>query len=136
MSFEIKGLNKALANLDKYSREVQSEVKIAVRDSTNDVRNKAVNNAPVNKKIGLGGNLRRGITASNRGYEGAVKARADYAAFVEFGTGRRGASSGVTPAINYRYGGKAGMRAQPYMWPAAEAARPAFFAALKRALKK
>ena len=136
VSVEVKGLKEALRDIRKYNDRVQESVSDAIRNATYDVRNRAVEFAPVNKKIGLGGNLRRGIVAHHRGLQGFVEARAKYAAFVEYGTGRRGAGSGVAPPPDYSYGPRAGMRAQPYMWPAVEAARPAFFAALKRALKK
>jgi HK97 gp10 family phage protein len=43
-----------------------------------------------------------------------------YAAFVEFGTGQRGAASGLTPPGGYAYGSRAGMAAQPYATPALE----------------
>jgi hypothetical protein len=44
----------------------------------------------------------------------------EYAPFVEFGTGRRGQESGVDHPRTYVYGGRAGMRAQPYLTPAVE----------------
>jgi len=52
-----------------------------------------------------------------------------YAAFVEFGTGRRGARSRLRgqarearKALGYKYGKKSGMRARPYLFPAFEIA--------------
>lgn len=53
---------------------------------------------------------------------GRVGPHTDYAAFVEFGTGGRGASSpGAGPGP---YGSRAGQVAQPYMRPAYDETRP------------
>jgi len=41
----------------------------------------------------------------------------DHDAFVEFGTGQRGAQSDVVPMSGYIYGSKPGMEAEPYMTP-------------------
>lgn len=56
------------------------------------------------------------------GYVTAGGGDVDYAAYVEFGTGERGAASpGAGP---YSYGSQPGMVAQPYMRPALDTARP------------
>lgn len=48
-----------------------------------------------------------------------------YSRFVNYGTGRRGAASGIDPPEGYVYGPRPGMRAQPYMEPAFELAKAA-----------
>ena len=70
----------------------------------------------------VGGNLRSRLTyrvdpAAKSVTNGTV---VEYAPFVEFGTGQRGAGSGVTPPADYQYGGRPGMAAQPYLTPAYE----------------
>ena len=56
-----------------------------------------------------------------------VQVRIPHAPFVEFGTGRRGAANAPPgKPDNYVYGARAGMTAQPYMFPAAEKNRQPF----------
>jgi len=67
--------------------------------------------------------------------EGAVVAGADYSAFQEFGTGRRGAASGVETPDGYNYGPSAGVAAQPFLVPAIEKNRANFLLDLRAALR-
>lgn len=65
------------------------------------------------------GRLKNSIE-SGRDEDGAfVKTNVEYAGFVEFGTGTRGAATdpGPTPPW-YQHGAKAGMAAQPFLRPA------------------
>jgi len=137
ITVEVEGLNSALANIRKYSADVQKDVTKALNDTAQLVRRQAIKNAPVNKKKGfIGTNLRRSITADPaRNFAAYVNARVKYAEFVEYGTGRRGASSNVETPMTYSYGPKPGMRAQPFMWPAIESERPAHLRRLRQALK-
>lgn len=48
-----------------------------------------------------------------------------YSRFVNYGTGQRGASSGIDPPAGYVYGPRPGMSAQPYIEPAFELAKGA-----------
>ncbi len=78
------------------------------------------------------GRLRASITHSPpqntaRGVMVRVGTDVEYAAFVEFGTGRRGAGSTLTTSaqqeasrIGYRHGTRVGMKAQPFLFPAFE----------------
>ena len=52
-----------------------------------------------------------------------------YSRFVNYGTGQRGAASGVEPPPGYIYGPRPGMRAQPYVEPAFELAKGAVYSA-------
>jgi len=59
-----------------------------------------------------------------------------YSAFVEFGTGRRGAASSHAPLPDtYAHGPKPGMRAQPYLYPAVVIEEPKLIAKLKDVFK-
>jgi len=70
----------------------------------------------------VGGNLKGSLTHRVDPAEKSVTngTNVEYGPFVEFGTGQRGAGSGVTPPEGYQYGGKPGMVAQPYLTPAYE----------------
>lgn len=74
---------------------------------------------------------------SPEGLSGSVVYDAEHAAFVEFGTGRRGASS-PHPALpeGYRHGRKPGMRAQPYIAPAIKAVERRFIEQTKKNLSR
>ena len=66
----------------------------------------------------------------------AVHTPVEYAEFVEYGTGRRGAASGVTPPSDYKYGPKPGMKAQPYLRPAMDANEADVIDDIRRAVKQ
>lgn len=75
------------------------------------------------------------------GYE--VGTNVEYAPFVEFGTGRRGASSALTASARegmreerYVHGPSAGMSAQPFLFPAFETRRPDIIKAIEDLVKK
>lgn len=70
-----------------------------------------------------GGRLRASIAADDptvRGdlVVGIVGTNVEYAPFVEYGTGQRGAASNVEHPGEYVYGPKPGMSAHPYLRPA------------------
>lgn len=67
------------------------------------------------------GRLRASISAFKTApLEHGVKVGVEYGAFVEFGTGQRGAASAQPGGIadDYAHGPSKGMRAQPYLRPA------------------
>lgn len=66
----------------------------------------------------------------NSPHSGEVSTSVEYAVFVEYGTGQRGASSGFEgkpEGISYTQSWP-GMSARPYLTPAVEEAGPAFYA--------
>jgi hypothetical protein len=83
----------------------------------------------------LRGDIKTRFTSD--GTLGSVGTDVNHGPFVEFGTGRRGASSGVTipDGIDYQYGSKAGMIAQPFLFPSLEEERPTYEQALKGVLR-
>ena len=140
ISVEVKGMDKAIADLRGYSKEVSRKVTQAINDTTEDVRGDAIRLAPVNKQPGaIGGQLRRLIVSEPAiNFEATVESRAKYSAFVEFGTGRRGSESGIASPprpMDYSYGSVAGMRAQPFLNPAAEMNRRKHSERMIKALK-
>jgi HK97 gp10 family phage protein len=72
------------------------------------------------------------VTIEGQKVIGAVVYNAPYAAYVEFGTGRRGASSSGAGPYSYDPNWP-GMVAQPYMRPALDTARPQILAAFAEA---
>lgn len=107
-------IQKALNRMAKYGRKAEGDVKKAVQTSTYRISSNAKKRAPVDT-----GNLRGSISSTaklNDGFTGEIKATAEHAPFVEFGTRK--------------------MAAQPYMGPAVEEETPKFNKALKGALKE
>jgi hypothetical protein len=110
-------------------REVLSTSSLAIERG-------AKQRCPVNKQKGLGGRLRGSIRTKfyNNGFTSEVGTDVEYARFVEFGTGRRGAVSlpvGTPLPEGYKHGGKEGAAAQPYLYPALESERPNFLKRVK-----
>src|SRR4051812_8147997 len=70
------------------------------------------------------GRLRESVSAKREGLELRVGSDQPYAEFVEYGTGARGAASGVGIPQGYAYGQSAGMSAEPYLAPALEEMQP------------
>ena len=126
---EVKGMKKALSDIDRYSKEVQERVIQELNTTKNKVRNDAIRFAPVDQ-----GQLRRFIvTEPVKNYETAVVSRAKYSMFVEYGTGYHGQNpaGGHTTKKRWVYFDELSgefrigrpQRPQPFMFPAAEANR-------------
>jgi len=119
---------------------VRNEVSNVLLDSSIAIMNDARIRAPV-RKLGkvIGGRLRASINVVffDNGLTADVGTDVEYAPFVEFGTGRRGAASGhyILPE-GYVHGPKAGMPAQPFLRPAYLAEIDHFKKKLKSAFKK
>jgi len=113
----IANLDRCIKRLDKIG---QADMFAAVARATLLVSNAAKANAPVDK-----GNLRSQIHATvdkkAGNVVGTVLSSAEYAMYVEFGTGIRGTGSYPydIPGITLEYHPTwAGMAARPYMYPA------------------
>jgi len=144
---EVKGMKKALSDIDRYSKEVQQRVIQELNTTKHKVRNDAIRFAPVNKRTGEGGQLRRFIVAEPvKNYETAVVSRAEYSIFVEYGTGYLGQNpaGGHTTKKRWVYFDELSgefrigrpQRPQPFMFPAAEANRRDHSRRIKEALQK
>lgn len=118
--------------LPELQGELRRQASAAVRKAAHDIEAHAKDVVPVDT-----GNLKNSIQASMEGELTAVVAvGAEYGVYVEFGTGARGAASNIERPEGIRYSSDwAGMPAQPYLTPAAEAVRPSFEAAMRDLLK-
>lgn len=150
ISVEIEGMEKALADLRRYSQETAAAVTKELNTTAQAVRGDAIKNAPVNQASGgglgaRGGQLRRLITADPvRNFETFVRSRAKYSEFVEFGTGIYGSNPKgghrTSPWVYFsdalqRFVWTRGNRPHPFMHPAAESNRSDHIRRMKAALK-
>lgn len=117
-------------------------VEVELRKGAFMIEGRAKRSAPVDT-----GRLRASITTQpdSQGREIGYKVGTDveYAPLVEFGTGRRGAASALTITAQqamrdegYEHGARAGMSAQPFLFPAYEQSRDAIIGALRRAVER
>jgi HK97 gp10 family phage protein len=108
----------------------KDDFKDTVFDSCMRIEANAKQNCPVDT-----GELRANIRThfTDDGLLGSVGTDVAHGPFVEFGTGQRGAASGVAipEGVDYQYGSKAGMPAQPFLFPAFEMERPTFESSLR-----
>lgn len=120
----IEGVDNLIKKLNNLGGNSVAVVEKSIQQSTRLVLRDAKKNAPVNKKSG-GGTLRQSIQAetyvSSEGVQGKVFTNCEYAPYVEYGTGQRGAASPSPPKSpeNIKYSTDwNGMAAQPYLYPA------------------
>ena len=109
--------------LGNITPEAKRKIKVAITKASLLVERDAKINAPLNKDPRVSrGTLRRSIThrvdESNNSFEGIVGTNVEYGKFQEYGTGQRGASSGVETPADYEYGSSNGIPAQPFLGPA------------------
>ena len=114
----VKGLDELLATLSGLGEGARYAVKKGLERSAKKIQKNAKLLSPVKK-----GQLRNSIKTKSEivedGAEAQVFTNSEYAAYVEFGTGQRGAESNIDRAegVSYKADWK-GMPAQPYMTPA------------------
>lgn len=129
VNLEITGIESVSAMLQKGQQQIEDEIRAALNKSALRIVADAKKAAPVDT-----GRLRASITmmsnVAGRGLVLEVGTNVEYAAAVEYGTGRRGAES--TGQTQYYKRTWAGQRAQPYLFPAFERERPRLIAELKR----
>lgn len=119
----IQGLDSLLRKLDKLGKDSTKVVAKAVGEATKKVQGDAKDLCPVREIDGgrLRGSIQGTLQEENREIIGIVSTNVEYAPYVEFGTGQRGADSPSPPKydgdLSYREDW-AGMSAQPYMYPA------------------
>ena len=117
----IKNLNKVVAKINKISN---LNLQKNVNKATVLVHGQAVENANFEKGYQTGdlkGSIHMDVKRTSDGFQGSVFTNNDHAAYVEFGTGVRGNGSyPYNPKdINLEYKEDwAGMKAQPYLYPA------------------
>ena len=118
VSIKFKGLSEILAKYSKLPENVEKGIASGINMAAGIVEGSAKRLCPVDT-----GNLRGSIHikkyASTDSLEATVGTNVEYAPYVEFGTGVRGASTNTNPNINVSYSSDhAGQVAQPYLMPA------------------
>ena len=135
-SLQFKGLDKVIDQYEKIEKELQESLKKTVNDSVKNVVRNAKNMAPVDT-----GNLRRSIhgelNVEKGKIEGRIVVNADYAPYVEFGTGERGIVTNTNSKIPVTYTkGFHGQVAHPFFYPSYYEEEENFKHTLKDILKK
>lgn len=134
------GKAELVQNLKELDKRTANKVKLILLDSAMNIQRRTKEKCPVRKdpKAKVGGRLRASyqIQFFNNGFTSEVGTNVEYAAFVEFGTGQRGAASGLAYLPpNYSHGTIPGQSAQPHLYPAFEEERPKFLERIKREAK-
>lgn len=116
-SFSVTGLDEAIANL-KGLADIKDDAVAFLDQKGSEILDIAGANVP--RLTGeLASSGYKVLDPENLTVE--VGFDSPHAVFVELGTGRRGAASSTDPAVEgYEHGGKPGMDAQPFLWPATE----------------
>lgn len=123
----IRGLDALVLRLNGAGAALDNAVSRGLEQSACETMELARELAPV----GMGERRERRLVDSfsyeAKGLTAVMQVENPHAAYVEFGTGRRGAASaGVAPVASGYDGDWPGMAAQPYMYPAAQRMRAAF----------
>ena len=79
---------------EKYDQKVLNQVKELVRNAAYKIEAEAKRACPVDT-----GNLRASINTQVSDYEAAIGTNVEYAAFIQFGTKKRGATPYLYPAL-------------------------------------
>ncbi len=137
LKVELIGKAEVVSALRAIDQRAVNKVKLILLDSSMNIQRMTKERCPVRKdpKAKVGGRLRASyqIEFSNNGFTGTIGTNVEYAAFVEFGTGQRGAASGLSYLPpNYRHGSIPGQSAQPHLYPSFEEERPKFVERIKR----
>jgi HK97 gp10 family phage protein len=115
--FEIKGISDLLNKLEDLSVDALQEIDAEMSATANRIATKAKQNAPVDV-----GNLRQTISVADKPFEKEIKVNANYAAYVEFGTGALvDVPQGLEDyAIQFKGKGvkQVNLPARPYVFPA------------------
>ena len=142
----IKNINKVLKDLKKFGSEAETIIEDELLVAATEIRTQARFSAPVNKIVGLGGDLRRSIIVQKKDnllYN--ISALAKYAPYVEFGTGTKVnlkylIDAGLPESYALQFKGKGvkkvNISPQPYLFPAFINGRIHFLSNLKTALKQ
>lgn len=114
----INGVERLLKKLDKLGGNSEEVLYKTLQKQGELVKGQAKELCP--KKTG---DLRKSIRKSTKRYKGKIVARvytnSDHAAYVEFGTGKRGEASNTNSNVEVTYKQDwSGMEAQPYLYPA------------------
>lgn len=122
----LKGANEVISQLNLHDQRVYSAVERIIKKYLLKIERTAKKLAPVDT-----GRLRSSIRWELKKLAGAVLTDVHYAPFQEFGTGRRGAASGVDVPKGYAYGGSRGIPANSFMRPALDRHKKGFIREIK-----
>ena len=114
----INGVERLLKKLDKLGGNSEEVLYKNLQKQGELVKGEAKTLCPVDT-----GDLRKSIRKSTKRYKGKIVAKvytnSDHAAYVEFGTGKRGEASNTNSNVEVTYKQDwSGMEAQPYLYPA------------------
>ena len=122
MDFELEGLERFLNKLEGLGKDVDGALKAGIDKTARRVKRDAKLLVPVAEIYGgkLRGSIAYEVTQDGDRIEGLVFSPLDYAPYVEYGTGQLGAESPIeNPPEGLAYKTNwAGMKAQPYLYPA------------------
>lgn len=122
----IRGLDGFMKRLERAAEDIDSALSRELERVAREGMEIARSMAPIGDGRS-GRHLVDSFSCMTQGLTAVVQVSNDHAAYVEFGTGRRGAASaGVSPANQGYDGDWPGMAAQPYMYPMAQRMRGEF----------
>lgn len=144
ISFKIDSseVQQALADINKYKREVVEGVKRQTVTSTFNIRNEAFDKAP-RKTTYLASSIKSLISGNK--LLGEVSANAEYAEAVEKGTKPHVIRAKNKPLLKFQVGGQwvskksvnhPGTKAQPFMEPAFEKEKPIYINKILTLIRK
>ncbi|MBY0754538.1 HK97 gp10 family phage protein [Clostridium sardiniense] len=135
----IKGLDSLLRKLDKLGGNVEDSVKKSMQKNINLVKDEAKLLCPVATEGGgyLRDRIKKSTVFRKGKVRGIVYTNVEYAAYVEFGTGKRGEASNTNTEVNVSYKSDwEGMQAQPYLYPALKNNKVKILENIKADIKK
>lgn len=115
----VEGLDKLLATLSGLGGDIKESCKKGLERGAKKIQKNAKYLAPVGETGNLRNSIKTKLQATQKGVEAQVFTNLEYAPYVEFGTGQRGAESNIDrpDGVSYKADWK-GQAAQPYMTPA------------------
>lgn len=132
----INGVERLLKKLDKLGGNSEEVLYKTLQKQGELVKSEAKTLCPVDT-----GDLRKSIRKSTKRYKGKIVARvytnSDHAAYVEFGTGKRGETSNTNSNVEVTYKQDwSGIEAQPYLYPSLKNNEDRVMKNIKENLKK
>lgn len=130
ITIKLEGLDKVLKNLKEEGDDIKKMIDFAMAANTEAMASEAKNRAPVDT-----GRLRASITSNKiKNYSYELVAQTNYAAYLEFGTGKYAATyvGGLEKewqilAKQFYVNGQGRIPAQPYFYPSVKRITPILF---------
>jgi HK97 gp10 family phage protein len=133
ISYKLKGLNKALKDIDKFSKRKQNQIADELAGAGLDIETRAKHLCPEDTRF-----LRNHIIRKPEKWSVIVGSSVNYAPYVEFGTGGLVDISGWEDfAAQFKGKGKrqVNRRAQPFLRPAFDESKNKLIKELNRIIK-